>query len=155
VQKEIADVAFVHLRFASGVIAHAELSWLAPSKLRRTVVVGARRMLLYDDTETTEKIKLFDRGVSLRDPETFGEFQLSYRLGDILSPHLDPVEPLALEMDDFLRAITTGASPLADGYSGLKAVLVMEAAERSLQNGGREEVIDGQIVEGPAGSPRR
>ena len=91
----IADVAFVTMEFGSGLIASVELSWLAPSKLRRTVIVGSKRMVVYEDGGA-EAIKIYDRGVDYKDPETFGEYQLSYRSGDILSPKLATEEPLAL-----------------------------------------------------------
>ncbi len=136
VQKGIHDVAFISVTFASGVIAHLEVSWLAPSKLRRTTVVGDKKMVVYDDTEAVEKVKIFDRGVDFRTPETFGEFQLSYRTGDILSPKLDQSEPLALEMAEFLGAIEGRTSPRSDGQSGLRVVEALAAAQKSLEQGG-------------------
>ena len=83
---EPPDVAFINLEYASGTIAHVELSWLAPSKLRRTTIVGSEKMIVYDDT-SNEPVRIFDSGVTFRDPQSFGEFQLSYRTGDIVSPH--------------------------------------------------------------------
>src|SRR4029079_8706877 len=79
------DVAFVNMRYSSGTIAQIELAWLAPSKLRRTAVVGSERMVVYDDA-SGEPVRVFDSGATLPDPETFGEYQLSYRTGDIVSP---------------------------------------------------------------------
>jgi predicted dehydrogenase len=136
VQKGICDVAFITVTFPSGTIAHLEVSWLAPSKLRRTTVVGDKKMLVYDDTEAVEKVKIFDRGVDLKEPETFGEFQLSYRTGDILSPKLDSVEPLAVLSGEFLRAVTEGKPPKSDGRSGLRVVEALAAAQKSLDAGG-------------------
>ena len=98
----IPDVAFIDLEFASGTIAHVELSWLAPSKLRRTTIVGSEKMVVYDDT-STEPVRIFDSGVELKDPETFGEYQLTYRAGDIVSPRIDAAEPLSLELRGLLR----------------------------------------------------
>ena len=89
----IADVAFVTLTFASGIVANVELSWLAPSKLRRTVLVGSKRMVTYDDG-AIEPVRVFDSGVVYKDPETFGEYHLSYRSGDIVSPKIESHEPL-------------------------------------------------------------
>src|SRR5581483_4051563 len=83
----IPDVAFINLEFPSGAIAHAELAWLAPSKLRRTTVVGSQKMVVYDDT-SNEPVRIFDTGVDLPDPETFGEYRLSYRTGEIVSPYV-------------------------------------------------------------------
>ncbi|TPW11153.1 MAG: oxidoreductase, partial [bacterium] len=125
-QPGIPDVAFIDLVFESGAIAHVQVSWLAPSKLRNTTIVGSRRMVVYDDTENLEKVKVFDKGVSYRDPQTFGEFQLSYRSGDIVSPSLDSYEPLAAELDDFLVAGLTGRRPQSDAESGLQVVRVLE-----------------------------
>jgi predicted dehydrogenase len=129
------DVAFIHLEYASGVIAHVELAWLAPSKLRRTTVVGSRKMIVYDDT-SMEPVRVFDAGVAVRDPETFGEYQLTYRTGDIVSPRVEPVEPLHLELADFVRAIRDGREPRSTAQLGLEVVQVAEAAQRSLDLGG-------------------
>src|SRR5205085_7015760 len=101
---ETPDVAFIHLRFGSQTIAHVELSWLAPSKLRRTAIVGSEKMVVYDDT-SNESVRIFDSGATIPDPETFGEYRLSYRTGDIVSPRIAATEPLALELTDFAAAI--------------------------------------------------
>ncbi|MCK4583930.1 Gfo/Idh/MocA family oxidoreductase, partial [candidate division WOR-3 bacterium] len=141
IQKGIPDVAFINLIFASGIIAHIEVSWLAPSKLRRTTIVGKKKMILYDDTESTEKVKIYDEGVDVIKPKSFGEFQLSYRVGDIVSPRIEPSEPLAEEVSHFCKCIKTGKKPRSDGVNGLEVVKVLEAAERSLHNsGGLEEI---------------
>ena len=126
----VPDIAFVNLEFPSGTIAHVELSWLAPSKLRRTTVVGARKMVVYDDT-STEPVRLFDSGVALRDPQSFGEYRLTYRTGSIVSPRVEPVEPLLVEVGDFVRSVGTGSTPRSDADLGLDVVLTIEAAERS------------------------
>lgn len=139
VQRGIPDVAFITLEFESGTIANVHVSWLAPSKLRRTAVVGSRKMLVYDDTESIEKVKIFDKGVEYKDPETFGEYQLSYRAGDIVSPKLGNYEPLAVEMAHFMDCIETGEKPKSDGVSGLRVVRALEAAERSIKNGGEKQ----------------
>ena len=133
----IPDVAFVTLTYDSGIVASVELSWLAPSKLRRTVVVGSKKMVVYDDG-TPEPVKIFDHGVVYRDPETFGEHHLSYRTGDILAPKICADEPLGLELDDFVRAIGTGSTPVASVELARDVVLVTEAADESLRQGGEE-----------------
>lgn len=135
VQNGIPDVAFLNLKFPSGVIANIEVAWLAPSKLRRTAVVGERKMLVYDDTQNIEKVKIYDQGVDFRDPQNFGEFNLSYRTGDIVSPKLSTHEPLAVEMGHFLDCIEKGETPRTDGMSGLRVVEALEAAETSLSTG--------------------
>ena len=134
------DVAFVNLEYASGIIAHAELAWLAPSKLRRTTIVGSRRMVVYDDT-SLEPVRIFDTGVTLREPGSFGEFRLSYRTGDIVSPRVDAAEPLGLELDDFCRAIRTGSTPRASATLGIEVLRMVESAERSLTEGGARTAV--------------
>lgn len=125
----VPDVAFVTMRFPSGALAEVVLSWLSPMKLRRTIVVGSKKMLVYDDTESVEKVKVFDQGVNITEPASFGEFQLSYRTGDIVSPHLEAREPLTVEAEHFIECIRTGARPKTDGPSGLRVVRALEQAE--------------------------
>ena len=131
----IPDVAFINLTFPSGTIAHAELSWLAPSKLRRTAIVGTRKMVVYDDT-ATEPIRIFDSGADLPDPETFGEFRLSYRTGDIVSPRVEATEPLSLELAEFCAAIRNGTPLRSSLELGLDVIRTIEAVDESLRNGG-------------------
>ena len=134
------DVAFIDLEYASGLIAHVELSWLAPSKLRRTTIVGSKKMVVYDDT-SNEPVRVFDSGVHLQEPKTFGEFRLTYRTGDIVSPRVDAAEPLSLELGDFCRAIRTGARPRSSSIVGLEVVRTMEAVDRSLASGNAREPV--------------
>jgi predicted dehydrogenase len=143
----IADVAFITMTFPSGIVCNVELSWLAPSKLRRTVVVGSDKMVVYDDGDA-EPIRLFDHGVIYRDPETFGQYHLSYRTGDILSPKVDSYEPLSAELADLGRAIRSGDSMTWQAELARDVVLMTEAADRSLKNGGTE--VDVQALGGRA-----
>jgi predicted dehydrogenase len=131
-----ADVAFIDLEYPSGTIAHVQIAWLAPSKLRRTAVVGSQKMLVYDDT-SVEPVRVFDSGAELPDPETFGEYRLTYRSGDIVSPRVEPVEPLALELADFCTAIRTGTTPQSSAELGVDVVAMTEAVDRSLELEGR------------------
>ena len=135
VGEALEDVAFLTLEFPSGILAQVQISWLAPSKLRRTSIVGRQRMIVYDDLEPVEKVKIFDRGVD-RQPASFGEFQLMYRSGDILSPRLDSTEPLYIECAHFLECIQAGRLPDTSPRSGVDVVRVIQAAERSLRLGG-------------------
>jgi predicted dehydrogenase len=125
------DVLFVNLEFPSQTIAHVELSWLAPSKLRRTTIVGSRKMVVYDDT-SNEPVRVFDSGVILPDPESFGEYRMTYRTGDIVSPQIAAAEPLSLELQDFCTAIRTGASPRSHAGLGADVVRMIEAVDQSL-----------------------
>jgi predicted dehydrogenase len=137
----IADVAFVTMEFGGGLIASVELSWLAPSKLRRTVIVGSKRMVVYEDGRA-EAVKIYDRGVDYKDPETFGEYHLSYRSGDILSPKLSTEEPLGLQVGDFLRAVRGGQRPEHDLSLARDVVRLAEAAQSSLEHGGERVLMD-------------
>ncbi len=136
----IADVAFITLTFESGIVANIELSWLAPSKLRRTVVVGANKMIVYEDG-ASEPVRLYDHGVVYKDPDTFGEYHLSYRTGDIVSPKVDTYEPLGSQLSEFFNAVR--------GQEGLDlhvdlardVVRLTEAADESLRAGGSEVAV--------------
>jgi predicted dehydrogenase len=127
----LPDVAFVNLGFPSGIIANMELSWLAPSKLRRTVIVGSEKMVVYDDV-APEPIRIFDHGVVYEDPEDFGQYQLSYRTGDILSPRLDVVEPLAVELEHFRQGVLGEVSIARDVAIARDVVALTEEANRQL-----------------------
>ena len=140
-----ADVAFVNMEFPSGTIAHVELSWLAPSKLRRTTIVGSQKMIVYDDT-SGEPVRIFDSGVQPRAPESFGEFQLSYRSGDIVSPRVEPLEPLFSEMRDFCRAVRSGTEPRSSAQLGVDVVRIVDAVERSLNAGGERVEVEGSAA---------
>lgn len=146
----LPDVAFIDLAFASGVIAHVELSWLSPSKLRRTVVVGSERMVVYEDGGI-EPLRIFDHGVVYRDPETFGEYHLSYRTGNIVSPKLDTAEPLALELEDFFATIRAGRSRSDHLALACDVVGLIEATELSLERDGERVAFAGAY--GSVGRP--
>jgi predicted dehydrogenase len=140
----VPDVAFVTLSFPSGVLASVELSWLAPSKLRRTVVVGSEKMVVYDDG-TNEPLRVFDHGVVYQDPETFGQYHLAYRTGDILSPKVATYEPLSAELADFIQAVRSGRSLDWQAMLGQNVVRITEAADESLRNGGSKVSLDGEL----------
>jgi hypothetical protein len=103
-------------------------------KLRRTSIVGSNKMVVYDDT-SKEPIRIFDAGAELPPPETFGEFRLAYRTGDIVSPKVEATEPLALEVAEFCSAITDGVEPRSSAQLGYELVCTIEAIERSLATG--------------------
>jgi predicted dehydrogenase len=143
----VPDVAFVNLSYPSGLIANVELSWLAPSKLRRTTVVGNKKMVVYDDT-SAEQLRVFDHGVIYEDPETFGEYQLSYRTGDVVSPKLDATEPLATELADFVAMVRRGAADPSQLEIAANVVAMAEAAQTSLDSGGERIAIERVAVAG-------
>jgi predicted dehydrogenase len=132
------------------VLAHVHASWLDPSKLRRTTVVGSRSMVVYDDLDSEAKLRVYDKGA---DPVRggFGEFQFRLRSGDMRAPSVDLTEPLAIELDHFVTCVATGAVPRTDGWNGARVVAALEAAQRSLERGGTEvEVAKVGPATGPA-----
>jgi predicted dehydrogenase len=145
-QPGVPETAFLTLTFANEAQANVEISWLAPRKVRQMVVVGSRKMVQYDDTSSDEAIRIYDRGMDFKTPSNFGEYQLTYRSGDIITPRLDAAEPLGLELADFAHAINTGMLPRSHAELGLEVVLAMEAAEESLRRNG-EPVLVERILE--------
>ena len=139
------DVAFINLEFGSGTIGHVEIAWLAPSKLRRTTIVGSRKMVIYDDT-SNEPVRVFDSSVMPRDPESFGEYKLTYRTGDIVSPHLAAAEPLSLELADFRDSIESGCSPRSSARLGADVVSIIEAVDVSLQRHGSRVAVGDELA---------
>jgi predicted dehydrogenase len=140
VLNDTPDVAFINLEFASGPVAHVEIAWLAPTKLRRTTICGSRKMVVYDDT-SNEPVRVFDSGVAIPNPETFGEYKLTYRTGDILSPRVAAAEPLQLELTDFCEAIRSGNPPRSSAKLGLEVVRMIEAVDSSLALGGTRAIV--------------
>ncbi len=146
-RSQVEDVALLTLQFADGVIAFIHVSWLDPNKIRRATIVGSRKMLVYDDTALQEKIRVYDKGVTVQPYyNTFGDFQLAYRYGDIHIPRVEESEPLRLECAHFVECIRTGATPKTDGLNGLRVVSILEAAEMSLRDGGRLIPLDYQGI---------
>lgn len=141
---EIEDVATTTLNFKSGLIAFIHTSWLDPNKIRKTTIVGTKKMLVYDDIENQEKIKIYDKGVEVPPYyDTFADFQLAYRYGDIYSPRIEDFEPLRKICDHFLCCVREGKVPHTDGYNGLRVVSILEAASRSLKLSGKAVPIQG------------
>ncbi len=129
----LPDVAFVQLAFDCGMIANIQVGWLAPSKVRETIIVGSKKMIVYNETNPQEKVKIYDSGVDFEDPHDYGEFLLSYRSGDIHSPTLSNREPLRMEMEHFLECVRERKKPLTDGYNALRVIKAIEMAERSFK----------------------
>jgi predicted dehydrogenase len=154
------DVCSITLHFEGKKMGLLHVSWLDPHKSRVMTVVGSRRMAIYNDIDPLEKIKVYDRGIDVPPyTDSFGEFQLSYRYGDTYSPRVVEQEPLKAECRSFVESIVEGTSPRTDGHNGLQVVQVIEAAERSLERGGREVEVersthDGNGPNGPRGIAR-
>lgn len=130
------DVAFLYVEFAGGAIANIHLSWLAPTKLRRTMLVATKKMVVYEDTDPEEPVKIYDKGVDLPDPASFGEHQVQYRTGDVVSPRVETWEPLKRELEHFLARCAAGEGPAEQEAKAVTVVAVIEAAENSLRMNG-------------------
>jgi predicted dehydrogenase len=135
------NIAYISLFFNQRQIAHLHVNWLAPVKVRRTLISGSEKMIVYDDLEPSEKLKVYDKGVTLfPQPEAVYELLVSYRSGDMWAPRLDTTEALRTEASHFVDCITRGMRPETDGQAGLRIVKILEAAERSMQR--RGELIE-------------
>ena len=142
ITKGIEDITNMTIDFDDGGFATVQSSWLDPNKVRQTTFVGSKRMLVYDDLEPFEKIKIYDKRVDTPPHyDTFAEFQYSYHHGDMYAPYIDQVEPLKVECQHFLDCIKSGSKSDSSGIEGLKVVQVLEAASKSLRNeGGRIKI---------------
>jgi predicted dehydrogenase len=135
------NIAYLTLFFADNLIAHIHVNWLAPVKVRRTLIGGSRRMLIYDDVEGSEKVKVYDKGVDMSDTlENVHQLRVNYRAGDMWAPRIDNTEALKVEVQEFVDAIRAGRQPLTGGEAGLKVVRILEAATHSM-------AVRGQVVE--------
>ena len=142
VKPHIHDVAYLSLFFPDGVMSDLRVSWLDPNKIRRITIVGSKKMLVYDDIEPVEKLKVYDKGVDVQPyTDTYEDFHLAYRYGEVTTFPLEWQEPLRAECLDFLECVQTGRSPRSNGHLGYQVVQVLEAAQDSLNNGGTQEQI--------------
>jgi len=139
--ENIEDVIFVTVGYPGGVLAHMHVSWLDPSKTRRTTVVGSQKMLVYDDLDAEAKLKVFDKGADRLDPDSYGAWQYRLRDGAMNVPSLSMVEPLAAELGHFIDCVDTGKRPAVDGWNGVRTVAVLEAADASLRAGGEQVAV--------------
>lgn len=143
IERGIENIAYVMLKFTDEFIAHFHFNWLSPVKIRRTLIAGSRKMVVYDDIEPTEKIRVYDSGVTTNrsadevDRETAYKTLVSYRTGDVWVPKLDSTEALRYVCQEFLDAMREGRAPLTDGRAGLRVVRLLEAAQESINQGGR------------------
>jgi predicted dehydrogenase len=133
----LENIAYVTVQFEGNLIAHFHLNWLAPVKVRRTLVGGSRKMVVYDDMENSEKVKVYDKGIMQHhDPERRERMLTAYRNGDMLAPKLEPTEALRLMARDFVGSIRENRHPLSDGCAGYRVVRVLEAAQQSIEQNG-------------------
>lgn len=158
IQHGVHDVVFLELRFPDNILANVHLSWLYPRKERRVTIVGSKKMLVCDDVQELEKIRIYDKGVDLprrsnqlpHETDEFFDFHLSYRYGDVSIPHVPFDEPLRTQCSHFLECVSTGQRPLTDGREGLTVVRLIEAANQSLNDGGRRVLVGADATAGHA-----
>jgi predicted dehydrogenase len=143
IRSDVEDVAFLTFGYPNDVLAHVHVSWLDPDKIRRTTVVGSKKMLVYDDISSLEKIRIYDKGVTVQPHyDTFGEFQLAYRFGDIFIPKLDDSEPLKVACKHFLDCVANNEPSRSSGARGHEVVKVLEAAVDSIKQDGKMIAVD-------------
>lgn len=136
--RDVEDVMFVTAGYPGGVLAHMHVSWLDPSKTRRTTLVGSRRMLVYDDLDTEASVRIYDKGVDRLAADDYGAWRYQMRSNGMHAPALAPVEPLAALLAHFLHCVRTGERPAVDGWNGVRVVAALEAVDASLRAGGAE-----------------
>jgi predicted dehydrogenase len=143
------DVAYLELRYPNGVLGHVHVSWLEPAKVRRFTVVGDEKMVVYNDVAPEEKLRIYDKGViKTTSSGDFADFQLSYHYGGVSIPPVPGGEPLKIELMHFIDCIRSGTRPQSDGWSGLRVIKVLEAADKSLRHGGtRKKIHDSAALE--------
>jgi predicted dehydrogenase len=135
------DVAYITLYFPNHLIAHINVNWLSPVKVRTTLIGGKKKMLVWNDLDPDEKIKIYDKGIEVETGEGVYDLLLSYRSGDMWAPKVDQVEALRLEAEHFLDCVAKDKVPINDGNSGLRVVKILEAANKSIKNRG-EMMVD-------------
>jgi predicted dehydrogenase len=151
------DVGFVTLGYPNGAIGNIHVSWVDPNKVRELVVVGSNKRIVFDDLNTLERVKIFEKGVKPAKPAatSYGEFQFQIRNGAIISPHIEVSEPLKDQCSHFLKSMHNGRQPLTDGRSGLEVVQVLTAIDRSIAyNGAPIDVETGYVCETPKDLPQ-
>jgi len=132
----VEDVAFITVYFPDNIIAHVNVNWLSPVKVRTTLIGGEKKMLVWNDLEADEKIKVYDKGVHLNSQENVYELLVSYRSGDMWAPQVEQVEALKLELGHFIDCVLNNKTPLNDGAAGLRVVKMLEAADKSVEKKG-------------------
>ena len=134
---ELADMAFITVYFPGNVTAHINVNWLSPVKVRTTLIGGRDKMLVWNDLEPDEKVRVYDKGVNITSGQGLYDVLVSYRMGDVWAPKVEPTEALSVELKYFLECIRSGAKPINDGEAGLRIVRLLESAEQSLKDRGR------------------
>jgi len=133
----LVDVAYITVYFPRNTIAHINVNWLSPVKIRTTLIGGEKRMLVWNDLEADEKLKIYDKGVAMNGKQGLYDLLVSYRSGDMWAPRVEQAEALKVELNYFVDCVRTDQRPINDGVAGLRVVQLLEAADRSLKDRGR------------------
>jgi predicted dehydrogenase len=133
---EMEDIAYLSVRYNNQLLAHFHVNWMSPVKVRKILIGGSKLMVVYDDMDPSEKIKVYDKGVDIRERESIYKVLVQYRTGDMYAPQISQTEALSLMAAEFVESIKTGKRPITDGRSGMEVVRILEAAQRSLRSGG-------------------
>jgi predicted dehydrogenase len=141
------NVAYVTAFYNSPLIAHLNVNWLSPVKIRRTLIGGSKKMIVYDDIENSEKVRVYDKGITVKNgPESLYKLMVSYRSGDMYAPQIDVTEALRIEAQHFADCIEKGTKPITDGHSGLRVVTALEAATRSMKDRGKAVLVQPNAI---------
>ena len=139
--RDLENIAYITVYFTNNMIAHFNVNWLSPVKVRKTLVGGGKKMLVWDDLEADEKIKIYDKGVDIKDKEGVYNLLAKYRSGDMHAPKVEATEALKLEAEYFVDCIMNDKVPINDGHAGLRIVKMLEASNHSLKNGGKQVTL--------------
>jgi len=147
-QSPMENIAYITIKYPNSFLAHVHVNWLAPAKVRQLILGGSKKMVVYDDVQPSEKVKVYDKGVSFQgngdDPY---KALVSYRSGDMVAPQLDGKEALAVEVDNICKAVRGGEALVSGGTAGVRVVRLLEAAQRSIEQGGaRVRVLEGPVA---------
>jgi predicted dehydrogenase len=137
----VENIAFLILRYNSGMIAHLNCSWISPVKIRQMLIGGTRKMIVYDDLQMGEKVKIYDSGFQVRTDEDRRRMLVDYRAGDVHSPKVPHTEALSVMTSEFIDSILSGKEPISNGYAGLEVLKLLEAAQVSIKNRGKEILV--------------
>ena len=140
------NIAHIAVYFENNCFAHFHVNWTSPVKLRRMIVGGSKKMLVFNDMENSEKIKIYDSSIEMKNSENIHDLLVQYRTGDLYSPKVVQTEALSLGVQEFISAIQEDRKPLTDGMSGLEVVKILEAAEKSIKNKGEFVEINNLII---------
>ncbi len=140
-ESKFEDIAYLTVEYPNNLLAHISVSWIAPAKIRMTLIGGSKKMIVYNDVEPSEKVKVYDKGVGITvdNSEERYKIQVDYRIGDMYAPKLEQSEALKTECNHFLDCIQNNTPPLTDGKAGLRVVKILESAQHSLSNNSRKE----------------